>query len=47
MIIIDWPHRNTIKDSRPLKVDVYDQLKPNMELIVDLVGNYIEPKIKK
>lgn len=47
MVIIDWPHRGTIKDSRPLKVDVYDQLKPNMELIVDLVWNYIEPKIKK
>lgn len=47
MIIIDWPYRDTIKDSRPLKVDVYDQLKPNMDIIVDLVWNYVEPKIKR
>lgn len=47
MVIIDFPYRDTIKDSRPLKVDVYDQLKPNMDLIVDLVWNYVEPKIKK
>lgn len=47
MVIVDFPYRDTIKDSRPLKVDVYDQLKPNMDLIVDLVWNYVEPKIKR
>lgn len=47
MIVVDFPYREHVDDSRPLKVDVYDQLKPNIDLIVDLVWNYIEPKIKK
>ena len=47
MIIIDFPYRELVDASRPLKVDVYDQLKPNIDIIVDLVWNYVEPKIKK
>lgn len=46
-VAIDWPHLDMVKDSRPVKIDVYDQLKPNIDLIVDLVWNYIEPKINK
>jgi len=46
-ICIDWPHRDTIKDSRPVKIDVFDQLKPNIPVITDLVWNYIEPKVQK
>lgn len=47
MIVVDFPYRERVDASRPLKVDVYEQLKPNMELIVDLAWNYVEPKIKK
>ena len=47
MIIIDWPYNDTIQKSRPHKVDVYDQIKPNIDIIVDLVWNYVEPKIKR
>lgn len=46
-VAIDWPYRNTIEKSRPVKIDVYEQLEPNLPLIVDLVWNYIEPKLNK
>lgn len=46
-IALDWPYRDTIDDSRPVKIDVYDQLKPNLPVITDIVWNYIEPKITK
>ena len=44
---IDWPHRDTIDASRPVKIDVFDQLKPNLPVITETVWNYLEPKIKK
>ena len=47
IIAIDWPYRDTINESRPIKVDVFDQLKPNIPVITDLVWNYIEPKLQK
>ena len=47
MIAIDWPYNDTIQKSRPIKIDVYAQLEPNIDIIVDLIWNYIEPKIKK
>ena len=46
-IALDWPYRNTINDSRPVKIDVYDQLEPNLQVITELVWNYIEPKVNK
>lgn len=46
-IAIDWPHRDTIDESRPVKIDVFDQLEPNIPVITDLVWNYIEPKLQK
>ena len=46
-IAIDWPYRDTIDESRPVKIDVFDQLKPNIPVITDLVWNYIEPKLTK
>lgn len=46
-VAIDWPHRDTIDNSRPVKIDVYDQLEPNLPVIADMVWNYIEPKVKK
>ena len=46
-IAIDWPYRSTISDSRPVKIDVFEQLEPNIPVITDLVWNYIEPKIIK
>ena len=46
-IAIDWPYRDTIEKSRPVKIDVFDQLEPNIPVITDLVWNYIEPKITK
>lgn len=45
-IAIDWPHRDTIDNSRPVKIDVYEQLKPNLNVITDLVWNYIKDKIE-
>lgn len=46
-IAIDWPNRDTIEESRPVKIDVYEQLEPNISVITDLVWNYIEPKLQK
>ena len=46
-VAIDWPHRDTIDESRPVKIDVFEQLKPNISVITDLVWNYIEPKLQK
>ena len=46
-IIVDWPNRDTVDESRPVKIDVFDQLKPNIPVITDLVWNYIEPKVNK
>ena len=46
-IAIDWPYRKTIDESRPVKIDVYEQIEPNLSLIVDLVWNYLEPKVAK
>ena len=46
-IALDWPHRDSINESRPVKIDVYAQLKPNLPVITDLVWNYLEPKITK
>jgi hypothetical protein len=46
-VAIDWPYRDTIDESRPVKIDVYDQLEPNIPIITDIVWNYIEPKLSK
>lgn len=46
-IAIDWPHRDTIDASRPVKIDVFDQLEPNIPVITDIVWDYIEPKMTK
>lgn len=46
-ICIDWPYRDNIDNSRPVKIDVFDQLEPNIPVINELVWNYIEPKVKK
>lgn len=46
-VAIDWPYRKTIEESRPVKIDVYEQLEPNLPIIVDLVWNYLEPKVMK
>ena len=46
-VAIDWPYRDTVDNSRPVKLDIYEQLKPNLPVIVDLVWNYLEPQIKK
>lgn len=45
-IAIDWPHRPTIEESRPVKVDVFSQLEPNIPIIIDIVWDYIKDKIK-
>ena len=46
-VAIDWPYRKTIEESKPVKIDVYEQLEPNLSLIVDLVWDYLEPKVMK
>lgn len=40
-IAIDWPNRDTIEGSRPVKVDVFRQIEPNLPLINDIVWNYL------
>lgn len=45
-IITDWPYRgDSIEKNRPVKVDVYDQIKPNLNLIVDLVEDYVKYRL--
>lgn len=46
-IAIDWPYRDTIDNSRPVKIDIYEQLEPNLSIITDLAWEYIEPKVNK
>lgn len=46
-LICDWPNRKKVDASRPIKIDVYNQIKINYQLVLDLVWNYIEPKINK
>lgn len=46
-IVIDWPYSKTIEDSNPVKVDVYQQLKPNIPIIVDLLWQDVSPLLKK
>lgn len=41
-IVTDWPGREKVDDSRPIKVDVYDQVKPNINIIVDQLWNEIK-----
>lgn len=44
-IVRDWPSRK--EKERDVKVDVYEQLKPNIDLIVDMLWNQIKEKLKK
>lgn len=46
-VAIDWPYRDTVDNSRPVKIDIFEQLEPNIPVIVDLVWDYLEPQIKK
>ena len=46
-IAIDWPYGNSIAESRPVKIDVFGQIKPNLPVITDLVWDYIEDKVQK
>ena len=52
-IVIDWPFRvkeNNLVDideNRPMKIDVYSQVKPNIDLIVDNLWMELEKKINK
>lgn len=46
-IAIDWPYRDTIDNSRPVKIDIFEQLEPNLSIITDLAWEYIEPKVNK
>lgn len=43
VVVCDWPYRDDglIKSARPYKIDVYDQIEPNLPVIVDLVWNYV------
>lgn len=41
-IVVDWPYKgDSVEKSRPIKIDMYEQIKPNLDIIVDLVWNYI------
>lgn len=41
-IASDWPPK---KDNREVKIDVYQQLKPNIDLIVDIIWEQIKNKL--
>jgi hypothetical protein len=41
-IVSDWPSGD---DPRERKIDVYQQLEPNLELITDLLWNQIKDKL--
>lgn len=43
-IVRDWPSFDEEKD---VKVDVYQQLKPNLDLIVDMLWNQLKERIEK
>lgn len=46
-IVTDWPYKNdSIKDNNPVKLDVYEQLIPNIPLLVDLLWNEVKSLIK-
>ena len=45
MVAIDWPYRDTIKESRPIKIDVWNQLLPNIDIINKLIWDYSKRKI--
>lgn len=57
-IVINWPYRTEVKVERdgenadlisinsPEKIDVFGQLKPNLDVITNLVWEYIKDKIK-
>lgn len=41
-VIVDWPYKDdSIKESRPVKIDVYDQIEPNLELIASIAWDYV------
>lgn len=42
-LVVDWPNKDKVSDSRPEKIDIWYQIKPNLSIITDLVWNYIEP----
>lgn len=46
-IVIDWPYSETVESSNPVKVDIYQQLKPNIPIIVDLLWQDVSPLLKK
>lgn len=43
----DWPYKDDglIESARPVKFDVWDQIEPNLDVIVNLVWSYIAPKL--
>lgn len=43
-IVQDWP---THFNSKDIKVDVYEQLKPNIDLITDIVWEQVKDKIEQ
>lgn len=48
-IIVDWPYKSNglIEDSRPIKVDAFQQIELNFDVIVDLVWNVVSDKLVK
>lgn len=41
-IIVDWPYKDKVEDSNPIKIDVWDQIQLNFSVIIDLVWNYLK-----
>ena len=47
VIVCDWPYRDDglIESARPKKIDVWDQLEANLDVITNLVWDFIKDKI--
>lgn len=42
-VIIDWPNKgDSIADSNPIKVDVWEQIKVNLDVVVNMVWEILK-----
>lgn len=47
-VAVDWPYKeDSIENNRPIKIDVYSQLKPNIPYIVDILWKEIVVRLTK
>lgn len=39
-VIVDWPYKEKVEDSFPVKIDAYEQIELNFDVIMDLIWKY-------